>query len=403
MSIIGSSINAERRATVKIAILTPTFYTFYGLDTVAWRQADALAQQGHKVTIFAFRGNMEPPKIVTLELLGMPQSFLAQRIFYLTFPLNLVKAIKCVPRLKDFDIVYSHNYPMNWLAYLAKRFYGIKYIYYHHLNPSEGYSSFIERAYSKIRLVLERWTIKKADGAISVSRYAQVHLKNLTSLDSKVVYNSIDLERFQKGIDGSKIRAKYNLGNDPVVLCVGRICSPKGFHLLVEALSLVKHSIPNAKLLIVGKLEHPAYANRIRQASGDSVIVVGEILNEEIPYYYATCDIYASAALWESFNLPVAEAEACGKPVVAFNIGAHPEIVKDGETGFLVPARDVNALAEAIVKLLKDDKLRQEMGENAYRMVREKFSWDEFAQRTLEVYEEAIKAWQRGINGDKAR
>jgi len=68
------------------------------------------------------------------------------------------------------------------------------------------------------------------------------------------------------------------------------------------------------------------------------------------------------------------EAQACGKPVVAFNFGPHPEVVKEGETGFLVPPRDVGALAEAVIRLVKNDKLRQEMGKNASKWVMGRFS-----------------------------
>jgi len=67
-------------------------------------------------------------------------------------------------------------------------------------------------------------------------------------------------------------------------------------------------------------------------------------------------------------------------------------MVEHGTTGFLVPPKDANALAEAIIELLNNDKLRQEMGENAYRVLSDKFSWDKIAQKTLQVYQEAIEA-----------
>lgn len=389
---------------MKVAILTPTLYRTQGLDRVAKQQASALAQQGHKVTIFAFRGNMEPPEDVALGYLGMPKGFLAERIFRLTFLLNVAKAIKWVPRLKQFDVVCSHQYPMNWLAYLARRFYGSRYIYYnHHHNPPEAFSGLVERAYTKMKLFLEKWTIKRADGAISVSHYSAAQLKNWTGLSSKVVYNTIDTQRFHKELDSSKIRARYNLGNSPMALYVGAIWPHKAVHLLIEALRLVKHNIPDVRLVVVGKHVFSAYSNAIRGMSDDSVILVGETPDAELPCYYAACDIYTTASLWEGFNLPLVEAQACGKPVVAFNIGPHPEVVKDGETGFLVPPGNVNALAEAIIKLLKDDRLRHEMGENAYRMVREKFSWNDITQKTLEVYEETIKAWERNSNKRNTR
>ena len=108
--------------------------------------------------------------------------------------------------------------------------------------------------------------------------------------------------------------------------------------------------------------------------SDDSVIFVTFVPHELLSLYYAACDIYASCSRWETYNLPLAEAQACGKPVVAFNIGPHPEVVTDGQTGFLVPFADTNDLAEAIIKLLKNDKLRREMGDAACKVVRERFT-----------------------------
>jgi len=360
---------------VKIAIVTATFYQSQGADRVAWKQANALARQGNKVTIFTFTGNMQPPKDVSIELLGAPQGFYAERIFRITLPLNFIKLLKCVPKLKGFDIVYAHAYPASWLAYLAKRFYGIKYIhYFHHLNPAGFVPGLIPLIYQTLHIFLEKWTITSSDGAITVSQFAQAQLKDWTGLDSKVVYNTIDCHRFRRGIDRLRIRAKYNLGDDPVVLFVGGLSPQKGIHLLIKAFNLVKRNISNAKLLIVGKHQFPDYSNMLRQMADASIVFAGEIPDEDIPFSYAACDIFATATAWEGFNLPLAEAQACGKPVVAFNLGPHPEVVKDGKTGFLVPPQDYNALADAMTRLLKDAELRQEMGESAYRMIRDNFS-----------------------------
>jgi len=88
-------------------------------------------------------------------------------------------------------------------------------------------------------------------------------------------------------------------------------------------------------------------------------------------------------------------AGAFKKPVVATDVGNFSEMVENGKTGFIIPPKDVNALAQAIIRLLPNDELRREMGENACRMVRENFSWGDIAQKTLEVYKEAIKVRER--------
>ena len=80
----------------------------------------------------------------------------------------------------------------------------------------------MEKAYAGIFSFLAKWTIKKADSAISVSYYIQQQLKEETGLDSKVVYNKVDTTRFHKGLDGSPLRQKYNLGSSPLILFIGR-------------------------------------------------------------------------------------------------------------------------------------------------------------------------------------
>ena len=140
---------------------------------------------------------------------------------------------------------------------------------------------------------------------------------------------------------------------------------------------MVRRELPSTRLVIVGKHSFPAYSKKLAEIADGSVIFAGYVSPEELPYYYAACDVYATGTMWEGFNLPLVEAQVCGKPVVAFNFGPHPEVVKDGETGFLVPPRDVSALAEAIIRLIKNNKLRQEMGENASKWVKGKFSLDD--------------------------
>ncbi len=85
--------------------------------------------------------------------------------------------------------------------------------------------------------------------------------------------------------------------------------------------------------------------------SDSSVTFVGPLPHDQLPHYYAACDVYATCSRWESYNLPIAEAQACGKPVVAFNLGSHPEIVN--ASGILVEAENVDKFAQACIEKLK--------------------------------------------------
>ena len=360
---------------MKIALLTPTFCGFSGIDRVVETQAARLTAGGDSVTIFALQADMDPPPGVTLRVLGMPQGLTMQRFYRLLFPLDAGRNRSYARMLKGFDIIYSHQYPMNWLAWLAKRDYRARYIYYDYgVAPPESFSGFIERTYMAMFTRISDWTARKADSAVSISRYLQQELKKDTGLESKVVYCTIDLRRFHPGIDGSAVRRKYGLEGRPVMLYLGRISPHKGIHLLIEAFNLARQQVPQAALVIVGRHTFPNYTERLKKLSDDNVIFAGYVSDEDTPLYYAACDIYTTATLWEGFDLPLAEAQACARPVIAYNLGPHPEVVEHDRTGLLVPEADTAAMAAAMVRLLGDTELRQRMGAAAAGFASERFA-----------------------------
>ncbi|MCK4793724.1 MAG: glycosyltransferase family 4 protein [Desulfobacteraceae bacterium] len=360
---------------MKIAHLLPAFSAFNGIAHVVYMIAEGKKSEGNEVSIFSLEADIKPPDDVTLEVMEMPRNSTLQKIYRIIMPLDIYKAIKWVPRLKRFDVIYAHFYPMIWFAYLAQKIYGVKFIYYNHgTPPPELLSNFIEKTYIRIIAILTSWIIRRANSAICISRYLQKDLEKM-NLNSEVVYNKIEVNKFSEGLDSLRIRKNYKLGDYPLILYVGRISPHKGCHLLIEAFRILNRKFNSAKLVIVGKYTFPlhGYYNTLQQIADDSVIFTGYVPDEELPYYYAACDVYATGTIWEGFNLPLAEAQACGKPVVAFDIGPHPEIVKDGETGFLVPAQDVKALAEAMIRLLEDKELRLKMGKRGAQFINQKF------------------------------
>ena len=340
---------------MKVAILCPTLLSYSGIDRVVEHQANSIALKGDEVSIFALKANIVPSQNVKLHILGTPNNLLFERIYRLFYFVDFGKSNRWVQELKGFDCVYSHHYPMNWLAYLAKRRYGIKYIYYNHgYPPLKTFPNFVERFYVYIISIFANWTIKRADEVISVSQYLRRELKKETSMDSIVIYNEIDTQRFHPGIDGGKIRQKHHLNNNPLILFVGRITPYKGVDLLINAFTMVKQLIPETRLIIIGKHSLKNYSDKLRRMSDTSIIFEEDVLDEDMPLYYAACDVYATASLWEGFDLPMAEAQACGKHVVAFDIGSHQEVIKVGTQGILVPVGNTIAMSIAIESFLKN-------------------------------------------------
>ncbi len=334
---------------MKIAILTPTFSHYSGIDRVVEQQAKDYAEKGHKVTVFALEAEINP-KGFKLEVLGMPKSLFLQRLYRLFFFLDFKKINDTVERLKNYDIMISHFYPMNLIASKAKKIYHVKYVYYNHgIGYSELFDNFFEKVYMKLFLFLNKLSLNNVDEAISISRFMQSELKKETELSSKVVYNKID-KRFRKGIDGSKIRKTLGIkNNEKLLFFIGRLSPHKNVHTLLKIFDLVNEKMPNAKLLIVGKPTFPSYFKKLKNLVNKNVIFKESVNDDDLPCYYAASDLYVTASLWEGFNLPIAEAQACGKKVVAFSVCSHPEIVKNG---ILVKENDIRGFADAVIGLL---------------------------------------------------
>lgn len=175
------------------------------------------------------------------------------------------------------------------------------------------------------------------------------------------------------------------------VLFFGKIAPHyKGIEYLIQAGKLVEQVLPSVTIVIAGEGDFSKYE---RLVNGDSHFIVDNrfIPDEEVAGIFQQASLLVLPYTSGSQSGVIGIAGAFKKPVVATDVGHFPEMIEDGKTGFIVPPRDARALAEAITKLLTNDELRQEMGQNAYRAVREKFSWDEIALKAINVYKEAIQ------------
>ena len=335
---------------MKIAILTPTFLQYSGIDRVADSQAQEYAKKGHKVTVFTLEASIKP-KDFSLEVLGMPKNLFLQRLYRLFFFIDREKIKKTSEKLGNYDMVISHFYPMNLIASYARKKYDVKYIYYNHgIGYSELFTNIFEKIYIKLFSFFNKLSLRNVDSCISVSKFMQKELKKETGLDSNIVYNKIDKKIFKKGIDGSRIRKALNIGKDKKFLFfIGRLSPHKNIHTLLYIFDIVNKRLPNAKLLIAGTPTFKKYYKQLKKIANKNVIFRDFISEKNLPYYYAACDLYVTASLWEGFNLPAAESQACGKKVVAFDVCSHPEIVKNG---LLIKKNDIQAFADAIIRLL---------------------------------------------------
>ena len=335
----------------KIALLVPNFASYSGDARVVELQAEDLLSLGKDVDIITL--NQEIDSNLPVIDIGMPKSLFWQRIYRLIFPIDFIKTYRVLKDLKKYDLVISHLYPMNWLAFLAKKLYNAKYIYWYHGIPTPCLQPYhYERIYLKLFIWATKLTTLNTDLVVPVSKFARDEFKGHTGLDSMVIYNKPDLLRFNERIDRTKIREKYGLGDAPIILNVGKINPPKGAHFLVNAFNILKEKVPDAILIIVGLPTYKYYMEELKDIADNSVIFAGFVPDNELPYYYAACDIYATCSLWETYNLPAHEAQACGKPVIAFDFDFFKELL--GKSSILVESKNVDKFAEACVLKLRE-------------------------------------------------
>jgi len=240
-------------------------------------------------------------------------------------------------------------------------------------------------------LATERFYLRRCQQPISVSNWMKDSLSRHYGLDSrvKVIHNAVDTSAFSPELRGSTDLLPQV--RKPVVLWVGRMTAAKGGYFLMKAIPLILRENQNVHFVFAGSSQSAALQRLLDEhgVAPQFYTFMGYVPYDKMPALYARADIYVNPSLMENLSFVILEAMSCGIPVVATAIAGTPEMVADGENGLLVPPRDEKRLAEAILALLGDERMRRSLGENARRTVLDRFSLMTMAQQTKVVYEDA--------------
>jgi glycosyltransferase involved in cell wall biosynthesis len=202
----------------------------------------------------------------------------------------------------------------------------------------------------------------------------------------KVIYNGIDTDLYSQA-NTKSLRDEIGFSNDDKIIgFAGRLNVQKGVKYLLEAFKVVAEKSSSAKLLIVGKGDLETYVKEFTAKHNLKSRIHFAGFREDIPNIMRTIDILVLPSLWEGFGIVLIEAMAAGKPCVATNISSIPEIMMDGENGFLVPPENTQAIADALMKLVSDEKLSERLGRKGSEIVNEKFTID----RMIRNYEKLL-------------
>jgi len=245
---------------------------------------------------------------------------------------------------------------------------------------------------------LEMEAARKATLVVAVSKYSSQRMVELYGVEEdkvRVVPNGVDPKVFRplKGLDA--LKRKLGIQGKRCVLFVGSLTPRKGVHFLIEAAKHVLVREKDTVFLVVGEgpLKRFLISYSKRLGARRNFIFIGKVSDEILPQIYNCADIFVLPSLQEGQGITLLEAQACAKPVIAFNVGGVGECVKHGETGLLIKPESFK-LGDAIIKLLRDEALRVKMGASGRRFVCESFSWDVTAEKMFDTYVEAIEKYK---------
>ena len=307
-----------------------------------------------------------------------------------------------------YDIIHSHYWLSGLVAERLREAWGGTPIVqmFHTLGHMKNQiaSSDSERAPQE-RIAGEYRVMQIADQLIAATPAEEEQLINLYEADPtkiSIIPPGVDLNRFQP-ID--KKTAKRRVGipcGDANILFAGRIEPLKGVDTMLRAMALLQQRCPaaveNCCMAIVGGDpwaddldDEMARLQQLRNDLDihDLVVFLGAKDQEILPNYYAAAEMVVMPSHYESFGMVALEAMAMGTPVIASEVGGLAHLVQDGQTGFHVPSRDPEALADRIFTLLSNPHCREYLGNNA-REYAKKYSWTNIVERMMQEYEQVL-------------
>lgn len=373
---------------LKIAFYNLTTTTKHGgVESFVWEVARRISEQGHAVYLFGGRGSVTRP-YKDLTILQYP--YIAREVWGRVPPLrkslNLLKllermsmATSAVQDLTNgnFDIIQvSKPYDFPISAH-ARNYSNARVVY-----NSQGTDFFPGD-------VLFRRSI---DGSFACSRYNAQMVENHFRMPISVSYNGFDERIFCPLSPVPTLRKRLSPDGAPVLFYVGRLVTFKGIDHLLDAMALLKGRLA-PRLLLAGDGPHRTNLEQRAQQLGiaDRVHFLGALANTDLPRYHAVSDMFVMPSTdHETFCIAACEAMACARPVVAARTGGLIEVVRDGETGFLVPPADPRAMADRIDQLLRDTALRKQLGQQGREWTLQMFTWDRVVERVLGCYADVL-------------
>ena len=370
-------------------------YPYGGASLAAYHLAIEMAKRSHEIDIFTTAKNskdsIEKNENMTIYRYGTNFKVLTSNISFGMFS---------KPLKHDVDITHTHfdipPGPLAGLRYAKKK--NVPLVVTYHGDWVESYGGLIRRmgvGFHNKYLVDK--LLSYANVIISPSEYYINGSSFLRKYRDKIVVipNGVNLGEFDIGYSKEECRKRLGLPLDKkMLLFFGYLAPYKGPDVLVNAMSKIIKHMPDVELVFAGKGVMREELEMLSKGLGieKNVRFEGFVDDDLKGLYYKATDVFCLPSIMstECYPLTILEAMACGVPIVASKIGGIPDAVKDGGNGVLVPPRDSEKLADAIIYLLENEDIREKMGGNGKKKVGG-YSWERIAEETEKVYETVLK------------
>ncbi len=300
------------------------------------------------------------------------------------FDFSLVRHIRNYIIDNNIDILHCHQYTPYVYGLFASAFTSTKIIFTEHgrFYPDK----------KKIKRVLFNPVLSLLTDSVtaisSATRDALVEYENFSRKKIMVVYNGIDDAMYTTPSD-TNVRQSLGIKPEDFVLgTVARLDPIKNHKMMIKSLGIVRKSYPNTFLVLVGDGQERKNLESFVSSLGLSSHVIFTGFKEDIHNYLKAIDIFLLTSFSEGTAMTLLEAMASSLPCIATNVGGNPEIVRNGETGFIVPNDDCKLLTDKICLLLQDEDLLNKMGNAGRRRFKEKFSVEQMVSAYEKVYDD---------------
>jgi D-inositol-3-phosphate glycosyltransferase len=297
-----------------------------------------------------------------------------------------------------YDLIHANFWMSGWVACEAKRDLGLPFAQtFHALGEIKKREQGDKDTSPPERQAAEFRILEEADRILATCPAEVEELTSLYDADPTklaLVPCGVDTRRFRP-VERSKARTELSLPNKSTIVYVGRLVPRKGVDALIEAFALLPRYL-DAQLVVVGGepgVEVSPEASRLSAlAEGlgvrEKVTFTGSRPQEELRYYYSAANVAVTVPHYEPFGMTPLEAMACATPVVGSRVGGIKTSVADGETGYLVPPKNPEALADRLLHLLSNETLCDRMGHAARRRIKEHYTWERVAYLAAAVFSE---------------